>query len=148
MEGAKRRAEEPAVATRALAEQADPKERRSEDGARIVALSHCGSHGAARSAAPWRTQDVPRAFSNSSRGRGRKGDLDVPLRIPSPATRLDFIEKDSKRFPDTGGWGYAQFNYDTASDTFTPYGSGANCGYACHTIVAAKDYIFTAYGKR
>ena len=30
----------------------------------------------------------PRAFSNSSRGRGRKGDLDVPLRIPSPATRL------------------------------------------------------------
>ena len=40
MEGAKRRAEEPAVATRAPAEQADPKERRSEDGARIVALSH------------------------------------------------------------------------------------------------------------
>ena len=34
MEGAKRRAEEPAVATRAPAEQADPKERRSEDGAR------------------------------------------------------------------------------------------------------------------
>ena len=40
MEGAKRRAEEPAVATRAPAEQADPQERRSEDGARIVALSH------------------------------------------------------------------------------------------------------------
>jgi hypothetical protein len=75
MEGAKRRAEEPAVATRAPAEQADPKARRAEDGARIVALSHCGSHGAAHSAAPWRTQDVPRAFSNSS--RGRKGDLDV-----------------------------------------------------------------------
>ena len=37
MEGAKRRAEEPAVATRAPAEQADPKERHSEDGARIVA---------------------------------------------------------------------------------------------------------------
>jgi hypothetical protein len=34
------------------------------------------------------------------------------------------------------------------SDTFTPDGSGANCGYACHTIVAAKDYIFTAYPKR
>jgi hypothetical protein len=49
-----------------------------------------------------------------------------------------------KRFPDTGGWGFAQFNYDAASDTFTPDGSDANCGYACHTTVAAKDYIFTA----
>jgi Cytochrome P460 len=49
-----------------------------------------------------------------------------------------------KRFLDTGGWGFAQFNYDAASDTFTPDGSDANCGYACHTIVAAKDYIFTA----
>jgi len=49
-----------------------------------------------------------------------------------------------KRFPDTGGWGFAQFNYDAASDTFTPMGATPNCGYACHTIVAAKDYIFTA----
>jgi hypothetical protein len=43
---------------------------------------------------------------------------------------------------------YAQFNYDAASDTFTPNGRGANCGYACHTAAAAKDYIFTAYPKR
>ena len=55
--------------------------------------------------------------------------------------------KDSKRFANTGGWGYAQFNHDPASGTFTPEGSGANCG-TCHTIVAAKDYVFTAYGKR
>jgi Cytochrome P460 len=27
------------------------------------------------------------------------------------------MEKDSKRFPKTGGWGYALFNYDTASDS-------------------------------
>ena len=44
--------------------------------------------------------------------------------------------------------GYAQFNYDTAADTFTPLGTGAKCGFACHTIVAAKDYVFTAYPKR
>lgn len=73
---------------------------------------------------------------------------------PAPTTvsdilhDIDFMERDSKRFPDTGGWGYAEFNYDTASDTFTPNGTGADCGYACHTIVAAKDYVFTAYGKR
>ena len=34
-------------------------------------------------------------------------------------------------------------------DTFAPNKTGTiNCGYACHTRVAAKDYIFTAYGKR
>jgi hypothetical protein len=47
-----------------------------------------------------------------------------------------------------GGWGYARFTYDTATDTYTPQGRGTGCGFACHTIVKAKDYIFTAYGKR
>ena len=79
-----------------------------------------------------------------------KKSTEAPFVVNVPDTLADlfFIEKDSKRFPDSGGWGYAQFNYDTASDTFTPDGSGSNCGHACHTIVAAKDYIFTAYGKR
>jgi hypothetical protein len=73
---------------------------------------------------------------------------------PSPTTEpgtlhdIDFMVKDSKRFRASGGWGYAQFNYDAATDTFTPYGTGSGCGYQCHTIVKAKDYVFTAYGKR
>ena len=71
-----------------------------------------------------------------------------PTVVPDTQKDADFIVRDSKRFPDTGGWGYAQFNYDPASDSFTPEGSGADCGYACHTLVEAKDYIFTAYGKR
>src|SRR5687768_3861010 len=54
--------------------------------------------------------------------------------------------------PDTGGWGYAQFDYDPASDTFTPntslQGSDATCGAACHTAAEATDYVFTAYRKR
>ena len=68
--------------------------------------------------------------------------------VPDTLRDVDFIERDTKRFPDTGGWGYAQFNYDAASDKFTPDGSDAKCGYACHTIVAARDYIFTAYPRR
>ena len=68
--------------------------------------------------------------------------------VPDTLKSVSFIEKDSKRFPDTSGWGYAQFLYDAASDTFKPSGSGASCGYACHTAVAAKDYIFTAYPTR
>jgi hypothetical protein len=68
--------------------------------------------------------------------------------VPGALDDIDFMEKDGKRFADTSGWGYAQFNYDTASDSFTLLGNDAKCGYACHTIVAAKDYVFTAYGKR
>jgi hypothetical protein len=71
--------------------------------------------------------------------------------VPDTLKAVDFIEKDTKRFPDTHGWAYAEFAYDTASDTFKPSElspKGATCGYACHTTVAAQDYIFTAYPNR
>jgi Cytochrome P460 len=68
--------------------------------------------------------------------------------VPDTLKSVSFIEKDTKRFPDTNGWAYAQFLYDAASDTFKPNGNDAQCGYACHTTVAAKDYIFTAYPQR
>ena len=68
--------------------------------------------------------------------------------MPGTLHDIDFMEKNAKRFPNSGGWGYAQFNYNAASDTFAPEGTGASCGFACHTIVAAKDYVFTSYGKR
>jgi len=71
------------------------------------------------------------------------------VRIPDNLQDVFFIEKDSKRFPNTKGWAYAVFDYDPPSDKFAPYKTGTiNCGFACHTRVAAKDYIFTAYGKR
>src|SRR6202521_2741327 len=71
------------------------------------------------------------------------------VRIPDTLQDIFLIEKDNKRFPGTKGWAYAVFDYDPASDTFKPNASGVvNCGFACHTRVAAKDYIFTAYGKR
>jgi hypothetical protein len=68
--------------------------------------------------------------------------------IPDTLHDLDTMVKDSKRFAATGGWGYGQFNYDAASDNFTPLGTGPGCGFACHTKTAAKDYVFTAFPKR
>jgi len=68
--------------------------------------------------------------------------------IPDTLKAVATIEKDTKRFPDTHGWAYGNFNYDAASDTFTPQGTEPNCGYACHTVVAEQDYIYTAYPKR
>jgi hypothetical protein len=76
--------------------------------------------------------------------------------VPGTLHDVDFMVKDSKRFADSGGWGWAAFEYDTASRTFTPattadnppQGNDAKCGFGCHTIVQKKDYVFTEYGKR
>jgi len=71
------------------------------------------------------------------------------VRIPDTLQDVFLIEKDSKRFPKTNGWAYAVFDYDPQTDTFAPNKTGVvDCGYACHTRVKEKDYIFTAYGKR
>jgi hypothetical protein len=78
----------------------------------------------------------------------KSAEAPAPTTVPDTLHDLDFMARDSKRFADTGGWGYAQFDYDAASDTFTPLGNDAKCGFGCHTIVKAKDYVFTAYGKR
>jgi hypothetical protein len=80
-----------------------------------------------------------------------KKNTEAPFSVRVPDTLQDvfFIEKNSKKFPDTKGWAYAAFDYDPALDTFKPDPTGVvKCGFACHTKVAAKDYIFTAYGKR
>jgi hypothetical protein len=80
-----------------------------------------------------------------------KKSTEAPFSVDVPDFLQDvfFIEKDNVRFPATSGWAYAAFDYNAASDTFTPNKDGsANCGYACHTIVKAKDYIFHSYQKR
>jgi hypothetical protein len=76
--------------------------------------------------------------------------------VPGTQADVDFMVKDSKRFADSGGWGYAVFDYDAASDSFTPgtmadkppQANDAKCGFACHTMVKTRDYVFTDYGHR
>jgi hypothetical protein len=69
--------------------------------------------------------------------------------VPNVFSQVFFMEKDSKRFAKSGGWGYAVFNYEPASDQFSPDAKSlSDCGYACHTPVKAKDYIFHPYQKR
>jgi hypothetical protein len=76
--------------------------------------------------------------------------------VPGTQHDVDFMVKDSKRFADSGGWGYATFDYDSVSNTFKPgttastppQGNDAKCGFTCHTIAKSKDYVFTDYGKR
>ena len=69
--------------------------------------------------------------------------------VPDVFSQAFVMEKDSRRFPKTGGWGYAVFNYDAASDRFTADPKSlSDCGNACHTAVKAKDYVFHPYEKR
>jgi hypothetical protein len=76
--------------------------------------------------------------------------------VPATQHDVDFMVKDSRKFADSGGWGYGVFEYDAASDTFRPgtqadkppQANDARCGFACHTSVKARDYVFTDYGHR
>ena len=71
------------------------------------------------------------------------------VEVPDIFSQVFVMEKDSKRFSKSGGWGYAVFNYDAASDKFSADAkSPSDCGFACHTPVKAKDYIFHPYQKR
>ena len=76
--------------------------------------------------------------------------------VPGTLHDIDFMVKDGKRFADSGGWGYGEFEYDAASNTFRPgtladqppQGNDAKCGFACHTVVKNQDYVFTQFPKR
>jgi hypothetical protein len=82
----------------------------------------------------------------------KSAEAPFSVHVPDTLAAVGFMLKDSRRFADTGGWGYAQFDYDPRSETFTPntslQGNDATCGAACHAIAAAKDSVFTTYGKR
>jgi len=76
--------------------------------------------------------------------------------VPGVQHDVDLMVKDSKRFADSGGWGYGAFDYDAPSATFSPATEADNppqehdakCGYACHTVVKNRDYVFTEYPTR
>jgi hypothetical protein len=62
----------------------------------------------------------------------------------APDWYLQFLEKDTKKYVATGGWGYSNFGKDlkATTDEKTMY----SC-FVCHKAVAARDYIFTKYAR-
>jgi hypothetical protein len=73
--------------------------------------------------------------------------------VPGEQTEVGVMVKDSKRFKDTNGWGYATFQYEAATKTYKPATSDPTvmktlC-HACHTAGAkARDYVYTNYARR
>ena len=86
----------------------------------------------------------------------KKSETFPTATVPGSLHDVDVMLKDSTRFADSGGWGWAAFEYDAVSDSFRPateadhppQGNDAKCGLACHTIVRTRDHVFTEYGKR
>jgi mono/diheme cytochrome c family protein len=135
----------------------------------VIAISHNGNHLAAILGNPV----MINAYKAGIPGNGKPfpdgarmvkvhwnaivnpGEPGAPT-LPGPQHDVDLMVKDSKRFADSGGWGYGTFDYDAASNTFTPgtlkdkppQGNDAKCGFACHSAVKTKDYVFTDYGHR
>ncbi len=135
----------------------------------VISISHNGDHLAAilgnpaminayKAGIPGNGKPFPDGAKMVKVHWNAKVDTGEPGSPTLPGTQhdVDLMVKDSKRFADSGGWGYGTFDYDAASDTFTPgtlkdhppQGNDAKCGFACHTAVKTKDYVFTAYGHR
>jgi hypothetical protein len=84
-----------------------------------------------------------------------EGEPGQPL-VSGALHDVDFMVKDSRKFADSNGWGYAAFEYDVASDSFRPgdqndqppQANDAKCGAACHTVAKKRDYVFTEFPKR
>ena len=135
-----------------------------EDG-RVISVSHNGDKvalivgnpamidayksGIPGNGKPFPTRQDGEDALDGKEARGPTGRADAPGALHD----VDLMVKDSKKFADSGGWGYAEFEYDPATETFRPGDTNnsppqehdAKCGFACHTIVADKDYVFTHY---
>ena len=80
-------------------------------------------------------------------------DLPGAAMVADTLKNVGFMMKDAKRFPETDGWGYAQFNYDVVSGAFKPLGSEPGFAKAachqCHKrFVQQRDFVFTRYAPR
>ena len=53
---------------------------------------------------------------------------------------VQFMVKDSKKYPSTGGWGFAQFNDGKPADEAVH----KTC-FPCHQVAKARDFVFNRY---
>jgi hypothetical protein len=130
----------------------------SEDGGKLAAiLANPAMIDAFRAGVPGNGKPFPEGSKMAKiHWTPKKLETFPAATVPGAQHDVDFMVKDSKRFADSGGWGYAVFEVDAASGSFAPgtqastppQANDAKCGFACHTIVKTRDYVFTDYGKR
>jgi hypothetical protein len=60
--------------------------------------------------------------------------------VAGPATNVQFMVKNSKKYAATGGWGFAQFKDGKPADAAL-----LKTCFPCHEPVKARDFVFTQY---
>lgn len=115
-----------------------------------VILANPSMIKAYRAGVPANGQPFPEGAKIAKLQWKHKKSAEAPfvVEVPDVPTQAFFMEKDSKRFPTTGGWGYAVFNHDVANGKMVADAATADCGHACHVAVKSKDYIFHPYQAR
>jgi hypothetical protein len=58
----------------------------------------------------------------------------------APKEGVQFMVKDSKKYPSTGGWGFAQFNDGKPADAAV-----IKTCFPCHAPAKGHDFVFTHY---
>ena len=64
--------------------------------------------------------------------------------FPGPWNGADATVKDSKRYADTGGWGYYNFNHHEPKAPTAKVRAKEECAY-CHIANAKKDEVWTQF---
>ena len=67
--------------------------------------------------------------------------------FPGPLNGADVTVKDSKRFADTGGWGYFNFNHHEPKAPTAKVKAKDECAF-CHIANAKKDEVWTQFYAR
>jgi hypothetical protein len=60
--------------------------------------------------------------------------------VAGPATNIQFMVKDSRRYAATGGWGFATFKDGKPADEASMKGC-----FPCHNEIKARDLVFTRF---
>jgi hypothetical protein len=63
-----------------------------------------------------------------------------------PRLRIGVMVKESKRYAETGGWGYEGFRGDSQTDRRLNAESRTGC-YNCHAQRKDNDFVFSAFRK-
>src|SRR5580704_17052356 len=123
---------------------------RSEDVLKVI-VANPAMIGAYKVGTPGNGQPFPQGSMIVKLQWKPKKSTEAPfvVDVPDIFKQVFVMEKDNKRFPKTGGWAYAVYNYDAAANKFSADPSALqDCGQSCHVAVKAKDYIFHPYQKR
>ena len=63
-----------------------------------------------------------------------------------PRRRIDVMVKNSKRYAETGGWGFESFRGDSQTDRMASAEAATKC-FACHAKQKERDSVFSAFRK-